>query len=212
VQFALTIGKYCHAGFYLNYPVAIPEGVKAYIIDGSDIEVDSEGTGTLTLNKLKGKVLPARTAVILDAPSATYSFYYTDEDAADDVSGNRLYGSPYLVYKEAADNHKYYVFGQKNGEVGLYKNSVKYDASGKEVDAATHYKVSANKISFAWDCSTTNVSAFRFRVRGTTDMAPANESDAQQPVIYNIYGHRVSKVVASGVYIVNGKKLYVHVR
>lgn len=212
VQFALTIGEYCHAGLYLNYPVAIPEGVKAYIIDGSDIEVDSEGTGTLTLNKLKGKVLPARTAVILDAPSATYSFYYTDEDAADDVSGNRLYGSPYLVYKEAADNHKYYVFGQKKGEVGLYKNSVKYDASGKEVDAATHYKVSANKICFAWDCSTNNVSAFRFRVRGTTDMAPANESDAQQPVIYNIYGHRVSKVVTSGVYIVNGNKLYVHVR
>ena len=207
VKHQLTMTVHEHAGLYLNYPVVIPDAVNAYIIDGSDIEIDADGVGQLTLTKLKGKVLPAQTAVILYAPEGDYIFAYTDE-ATDDVSDNLLKGSAYLTYKAAETGHHYYVFGQNDGEVGLYKNGVKYNAAGEAGD--THYRMSANKVLFDWGNTELKATSFRFRFNSpTTDI---ENIVVEGSVIFDLYGRRIPEVKISGLYIVDGVKRYIVVK
>ena len=206
VKFDMTIGEYGHAGLYLNYSVLIPAAVKAYIIDGSDVEIE-DGEGSLTLKQIEGSVLPAKTAVILEAEPNSYSFYYTENEA--NVGTNLLTGSAYQTYREAETNHNYYIFGHKEGVVGLYKNSVVYDATGAEGD--THYKMSANKVLFDWDNSAGNVNAFRFRIDGE-ETGIEEVTVGAEDTIYDLYGRRLVEVNTSGLYIVNGEKRYVKVK
>lgn len=203
--------KYEHAGLFLNYAVAKPEGVKAYYIDGTkDINI-VDGVGELKLTELEGDVIPARTAVILYAPeigndAKTYDFYYTTDDSEID---NLLTGSAYQTYREAETNHNYYIFGRKDDVVGLYKNSVVYDATGAAGD--THYKMSANKVLFDWDNSAGNVNAFRFRIDGE-ETGIEEVTVGAEDTIYDLYGRRLAEVTTSGLYIVNGEKRYVKVK
>ena len=224
VNFALTIGKYRHAGLYLNYPVTIPEGVKAYIAHTPDGE-----EGTIYADELDGTILPARTAVIVKGDSATYDFKYTtsDYDGSEDLTVNKLGGSAYLKYQQVAkEGNRCCVFGHKGGEVGLYKNYVEYtDANGSQTDAdensvvdtdnGTHFKISANKIYYEYEpASVSGASAFRFRFNSNSEndgetTAIDNLILAGDAVIYNLYGQRIAKVAEPGIYIVNGKKIYV---
>ena len=214
VKFDMTIGEYGHAGLYLNYSVLIPAAVKAYIIDGSDVEIE-DGEGSLTLKQIEGSVLPAKTAVILEAAPNSYSFYYTENEA--NVGTNLLTGSAYQTYRQAETNHNYYIFGQKDDVVGLYKNSVKYvydDEQSAYVEAAegaTHYKMSANKVLFDWDNSAGNVNAFRFRIEGE-ETGIEEVTVGAEDTIYDLYGRRLAEVTTSGFYIVNGEKRYVKVK
>lgn len=211
--------KYEHAGLFLNYAVAKPEGVKAYYIDGTKEINIVDGVGELKLTELEGDVIPARTAVILYAPeigndAKTYDFYYTTDDSEID---NLLTGSAYTQYLAAEADHAYYSFGQKKGQVGLYKNSVKYvydDEQSAYVEAAedaTHYKVSANKVLFDWDASSQGVTSFRFRMGDEETGIEGITIDADA-TIYDLYGRRVLEVVTPGLYIVNGEKRYVKVK
>ena len=224
VNFALTIGKYRHAGLYLNYPVTIPEGVKAYIAHTPNGE-----EGTIYADELDGTILPARTAVIVKGDAATYNFEYTDKeyDGSEDLTVNKLGGSAYLKYQQVAkEGNRCCVFGQKGGEVGLYKNYVEYtDANGSQTDAdknsvvdtdnGTHFKVSANKIYYEYEpASVSGASAFRFRFNSNSEndgetTAIDNLMLTGDAVIYNLYGQRIAKVAEPGIYIVNGKKIYV---
>ena len=211
--------KYEHAGLFLNYAVAKPKGVKAYYIDGTKEINIVDGVGELKLTELEGDVIPARTAVILYAPeigndAKTYDFCYTADDSEID---NLLTGSAYTQYLAAEADHAYYNFGQKEGQVGLYKNSVKYvydDEQSAYVEAAegaTHYKVSANKVLFDWDASSQGVTSFRFRMGDEETGIEGITIDADA-TIYDLYGRRVLEVVTPGLYIVNGEKRYVKVK
>ena len=223
VNFALNISQYEHAGLYLNYPVSIPDDVKAYYLDGSKISINDEGVGTLNLTEIEDEVIPARTAVILYAPHGNqtvgYDFVYA---AAPNYKyeDNLFTGSSYQTYREAVENHYYYVFGQNKGEIGLYKNGVKYkyndEGAIEEVtEGATHYKMSANKILFDWSNNTTAtmVKSFRFRLGTggqTTSLEDALMMD--NAIIYDLYGRRILDVKVSGLYIVDGVKRYVEVK
>ena len=206
VNFALSMSQYEHAGLYLNYAVEIPENVDAYYIAGNDIAIDAEGVGTLKLTKIEDGVIPARTGVILNAPAGNYAFNYVKSDAT--IKGNLLTGCTYLQYRAAEEGHSYYNFGQKEGVVGLYKNSVKYDAAGAE--GTTHYKMSANKVLFDWDNTESHVTSFRFSIGEETGIEGITiDADA---TIYDLYGRRVLEVVTPGLYIINGEKRYIQVK
>ncbi len=214
VKHPVSITQYEHAGLYLNYPVTIPDDVKAYYLDGSKILIDDEGVGTLKLTLIDGKILPARTAVILYAPhgetTVAYDFVYTEEQT--DEYENLFTGSTYQTYRKAEENHRYYVFGQNNGEVGLYKNGVKYDATGAE--GTTHYKMSANKILFDWNNSEPGQQAnsFRFLIGEQTTTDIDDELMDAEVVIYDLYGRRILEVTTSGIYLINGEKHYIRVK
>lgn len=222
VNFALKIGQYRHAGLYLDYATEIPEGVEAFVVHSPD------GDGTVVADLLEGSILPARTAVIVKGDEGEYSFKYTtDENTidAERIAANLLGGSAYLKYQQVAEGGNLCcVFGQKDGEVGLYKNWVGYaDVNGTAAedtngdgkvneDGGTHFKVSANKIYYEYEPSAVaGASAFRFRFNnkeeGTTtidELIFGGDS-----IIYNLYGQRIVKVAEPGIYIVNGKKIYV---
>ena len=213
VKHPVSITKYEHAGLYLNYPVYIPNDVKAYYLDGSKISIDDEGVGTLNLTKIEGDVIPARTAVILYAPHGNqtvgYDFVYAA--APNDEYDNLFTGSTYQTYREAEENHHYYVFGQNNGEIGLYKNGLKYNAEGAE--GTTHYRMSANKVLFDWGNTELKAASFRFRLGTggqTTSLEDALMMD--NAIIYDLYGRRILDVKVSGLYIVDGVKRYVEVK
>lgn len=222
VNFALKIGQYRHAGLYLNYAVEIPEGIQVYVVHTSD-----EKEEVVIADELEGTILPARTAVIVKGDADTYNFKYTSEDydGNDDLSVNLLGGSAYLKFQQVEETGKLCcVFGQKGGEVGLYKNWVGYiDANGTAAEDAngdgkvnqdngTHFKISANKIYYEYKPSdVAGASAFRFRFN-------SKEEDATpiggllitgDTVIYNLYGQRLIEIVEPGIYIINGKKMYV---
>ena len=230
MEFSLTIGQYRHAGLYLNYDVEIPDGVQVYIAHTPDGQ-----EGTIIADELDGTILPARTAVIVKADKGSYSFKYTDEssyDGADDLDANLLGGSAHLKYQQVAEpGNLCCVFGRLNDEVGLYKNYVQYvDAGGSTTieegegenrvvvddyansDKGTHFKVSANKIYYEYTPSNVaGASAFRFTFSSNDDTITELDTlmidgDA---VIYNLYGQRLSRVVEPGIYIINGKKMYV---
>ena len=204
----VTIGQYLHTSLYLDYATTIPEGVKAYIAKNPSEE------GTIDLVKLQGGVLPANTGVILYSETPdTYCFLQTNTEATEDVSENLLKGCASEQYVGGDDTKKYYIFGQKNDEVGLYWARMDYSADGSYVgnDQGSHFKASANKVYLALDAATgASLSGFRFRT-GTTDIEEV-EGAEQEWVIYNLYGQRLKEIVTSGFYIVNGVKRYVHVK
>ena len=215
VKHDVTVGTYQYTSLYLNYPTTIPQGVEAYIA----VEPSAE---TIKLVKLEGGVLPAETGVILysatatkDVP-ATYNFLYTTKEFTDVVSGNRLKGSAYVQYiGDETRAKKYYIFGVKGGEVGLYWANMDYDADGNEVDVkdqGTHFEASANKVYLELDANGASLaSGIRF-IKETTGIDLVESAETDEPEIYTLYGQRISKVATSGIYIINGEKRYINVK
>ena len=81
-----------------------------------------------------------------------------------------------------------------------------------DTDNGTHFKILANKIYFEYNPNAVaNASAFHFRFynkgEGTTTIDELIFGGGS--IIYNLYGQRIMKIIEPGVYIVDGKKIYV---
>ena len=210
VTYDLAISNYGLAGLYLNYPVAIPDDVKAYYVNIADGEVAK-------LTQITG-VIPANEGVIVKAQQGTYQFTYVSETPVEqDETTNLLLGSNYTRYLQGEDGMKYYLFGAKNSVVGLYWTYLQYNEDGTiadgnaNTDNGGYFKSSANKIYLPYS-STANATKFTFKFDDATGIEDLLEGLNSDDVIYNVQGRRIMKITESGIYIVNGKKRYIKVQ
>ena len=179
-----------YATLYLGQATYIPAGVEVYAVTG--IEGNSA-----TMTVVEG-VLPANTGVILKN-AGTYTF--KTAGATGSVDGNLLLGSVENTYVEG----NAYVLGMIEGKVGLYKAILHTNAEGGA--GTTHFLNNANK-AYLPMTNNAGAQALRFNFGETTGIEGVIEGTNANAVIFDLSGRRVAKM-QKGIYIVNGKKVYV---
>ena len=174
-----------YATFYTNYALALPDGVKAY-----SGQLDSQHQ-LIALTPIK-KVIPANTAVVIEAKEGTYHFNYT-ADEGQKVSHNDLLGT--ISEIKCSDEQSVYTLQQSEGSnIGLY-----LDEDGI-VPAHSAY-LNLAKIA-------TPIAGFPFTKDDLTGIEQLN-SNTEAQNIYNLNGQKLQQVEHSGIYIKNGKKVLI---
>lgn len=176
--FDLTVDNSGYNTLYLPYPTVLPEGVTAYVaqrIEGNEI----------TLAPIEGKVVPAKTGVVIAAEAGNYHFKPStiSSQATSLLSG-------VLNETETDMSKRYYTFDTQS-QPGFYL----YTGSTLE----------ANKAFLVRESNDTNES-YRLNIIpvGIDEII----TDSETTKIYDISGRRVN-TPAKGVYISNGKKVLV---
>ena len=182
-DYVLNVTEAGWATLYLGYNVVIPEDVTCYVI--SEVAEESVVLEEIT------DVLPANTAVIVEAEEGEYTFEVT-EDAAE-VESDML-----GTTKDEYVDDEAYVLGIVDGVVGLYKAKM---AGGVWLNNANKAYLPASVASGAASYS------FRFG-EGTTAIENV-EVENEVKTIFDLTGRRVEAITAPGIYIINGKKVLV---
>ena len=184
-DYVLNVTEAGWATMYLGYNVIIPEDVNCYVID----EIDG---AVVNLNQVEG-VLPANTAVIVEAEEGEYTFEVTEETAAVENVMEGTLKNEYIT-KEA------YVLGvDDEGVVGLYKAEMN---GGVWLNTANKAYLPASAVPAAAQ----GAASFSFRFgEGTTGIENVAVDNAVK-AIYDLTGRRVEAITAPGIYIVNGVK------
>ena len=191
-DYVLNVTEAGWATMYLGYNVVIPEDVTCYVI--SEVAEESVVLEEIT------DVIPANTAVIVEAEAGEYTFVVTD--SANEIE-NIMLGTTKDEYIDKAA----YVLGYVNianenepvnMQVGLYKAAMN---GGVWLNNANKAYLPASVASGAASYS------FRFG-EGTTGIENV-EVENEVKTIYDLTGRRVEAITAPGIYIVNGKKVLV---
>ena len=171
--------------FYQPYPVALLEGVNAYIVTAA-------ASDYVTLTRFEGTI-PENTAVILNNGEPM-------GEAVDvDFSTNLLKGTTVdtYIHEEA------YVLSKVDGEVGFYKAEM---TDGTWLNNATKAYLPANAVP----AELQDAASFSFRFgEGTTGISEVKGESGNVKGIYDLTGRRVEAITAPGIYIVGGKKVLV---
>ena len=181
----LTVGDVNWASLMLGFEAAIPAEVAAYVVSSVD-------GGYAQLTEVEG-VLPANTAVLINAEAGDYEFAYS-ADAPATVAANELKGTLYNKNVASAA----YALGVKEGVVALY--TVALDQADGTAFINYAYKAYLPK--------NTAAASISLRIEGATGIEPSTLNSQPSTQIYDLMGRRVEKMV-KGVYIVNGKKVVV---
>ena len=178
------------SSFYAAFPVAIPEGVEAYIVTAAN-------AGYVTLTQIYNAV-PANTGVILKGGSieATNDNYYSGE--VTEVTGNLLKGTMGNAYIE----EEAYVLGKVDGVIGLYKALM---TDGQWLNNANKAYLPASVVP----ASAQGAASFSFRFGEGTTAIENVEVVNEVKAIYDLTGRKVEVITAPGIYIINGKKVLV---
>ena len=167
--------------FYQPYPVALPEGVNAYIVTAA-------ASDCVTLTRFEGTI-PANTAVIINNGEPKGEAVDVDFDT------NLLKGTTVDTYI----NEEAYVLSRVDGEVGFYKAEM---TDGTWLNNATKAYLPASAVP--------NKSAtfYGFDWEGTTGIEKV-EMRNEKSEIYDLTGRRVENITAPGIYVVGGRKFLV---
>lgn len=173
-----------YATLYLDYAVRIPTGVNAY-----RAVLDAENA-VLTLYRLSNGVIPANFAVIIENLDKTNSITLVKYNAETTALQNDLQGT--LVDKEIDDVANYYVLGH------TAKSHLGFFHPAQNI-------LAANKAYVEWNGN--NGKALRVKRANETGIESVVDA-CESNVYYDIFGRRVENPT-SGLYILNGKKVYI---
>ena len=209
-----------YSTLYLAYNAKIPEGITASIVE----EINE--IGQLVLTPVAGGILPANTAVVLscettDAQNVAAEFVYTDEESTFDTTGNMLQGTSYNKLVHCGDTYNVYMLGKKSGRVAFYRTYENRGASGNKVtvegygtnhNQGGYVLCNANK-AYLLESENQGLAAaamYSFFLGGaTTELDEVEGENGQVNAIYDLQGRKLVKVTSPGIYIVNGKKVYI---
>lgn len=176
-----------YATFYAPVEVTLPAEVTAHTV--------TENGEYATLSDAIN-VVPAKNGVILAGEAGTYNLTVSNTGAENLTNALAGTVAKTLVTKETG---AYYVLGIVDEVVGLYNpvigedNTKFYNAGHK---AYWHIPAASQVAGFRFGGNTTAIESVLI---GTEANAP----------IYDLSGRRVNNAVKGGIYIVNGKKVYV---
>lgn len=172
-----------YSTLYLPYVVKLPEGVTAY-------------TGTLegnvlTIKAIESGVVPAYTAVLLEDTEKRSTINLTMVNTTAKITDNDLQGT--LTAIDVIDNSKYYVLGHGSSHIGFY-----------------HPNSNTLKANAAYIYVEDGATALSIRREGATDIEEEEVAidNEQSAIIYDLMGRRVENPTR-GLYIINGKKVFV---
>ena len=187
-DYNLNVSAAGWATLYLGYNVIIPEDVICYIIS----EIDDMA---VKLEEVKG-ILPANTAVIVNAEAGEYTFVATDNTTEVTSNMTGTLKNEYIT-KEA------YVLSKVDGVIGFYKAEM---TGGAWLNNANKAYLPASALP-----ATANSAAFYSIIWGGDDeentTAIENVETATVNVIFDLSGRRVNEITEKGIYIINGKKV-----
>ena len=190
----VTVSSAEWATMYLGYAVYVPENVNVYAVTGAE-------NGYVTKSQLEG-VIPANTGVLLEN-AGTYTFKKAIATEFANVEGNLMNGSVEDTYVEGT---AYVLANDSELGVGMYKAALNKDAEGNE--GTTHFLNNAGKAYLVLPTANETVAFYGLDWDGTTGVENV-EIENEVKAIYDLTGRRVEAITASGIYIVNGKKVLV---
>ena len=181
----ISISEAGYTAFYAPVAVEMPAGVTAHT-------VTINGDWATLSDPLE--VVPAYTGVVIAGPAGEYdlpiveTFEVVDDNALlGTIAADYVKGDAYVLSKPAGK------------EIGFYR------ATLNKLDGTAFY-LSSHKAYLP--ASAAQGSAFYgLRIGGTTGITEVETAPAED-VIYDLTGRRVTKIVAPGIYIVNGVKKF----
>lgn len=183
-----TVEDKSYATTYLPFDVTLPADVKAYIV------TEAEG-GKATVSEVAD--IPANQGVVLVSETAASKATLTLGTASANCGSNILIGTnPRLTIAEG-DKNNYYIFGNGSNGVGFYHpNSITLKENRAYLPASA---VTASG----------SVNGFKLDFGGVnTGIEATIQADEANATYYDLSGRRVIRP-AKGIYVKNGRKVYV---
>ena len=222
----------------------IPEGITAYILTGrevadgshlrvTDYEAFADGTPVYNLMPIGCGIIPAGLPVIIKGTQGVHYFpinYNANDDTDSDgttksdelqeeIAGlrdaNWLDGTHDARFISEADGYTHQILSKKNGEVGMYKVTMKSAAERGITYISTEKKLFINQSHRAWLCyptATISASGYSFAIGGTghdtTGIDEVIGESGKVKGIYDLQGRKIDNPT-KGIYIIDGKKILI---
>ncbi len=189
--FTLNVTSAGWATLFLAGDVIIPDGVMCYT-------VSSFSGNYVLLEEITTDVLPSETAAIVEATEGDYLFEFNGEKTA-------YAGTNYLKGTAANEyvTEEAYVLSVVDGEVGLYKAAMN---GGVFLNNANKAYLPASSVP------NKTVEFYGFDWGGTTgieNIEGVAGNNFGEGAIYDLTGRKINSIAVSGIYIIDGKKVFI---
>ena len=209
----VTISAAGQATFYAPVALEIPDDLNVYVLKEKNISTESYATMTRL-----SRIIPANTGVIIKGTQGDYNFNIVEEDdnaiaeaiaeAKAEAEGNVFEGTVAATYV----NKDAYILAKKNGVVGLFPLSNNSYITGGETatfNNKSHKAYLPVEGNFGELLKKSNGFRFIFDDSIATGIDEMKTENGNEKTIYDLQGRKLSEITEPGIYIINGKKVFV---
>lgn len=189
IQKSVSLTDAEYGTLYSDVALSIPEGITAY-------------TGVIEGEKLKlsalSRIIPANTAVVLNGNAGEYVFQASAESGVRPEK-NDLMGSLSNILKPTKNSESLpatvYTLQNLDNGIGFYKYT------------GTHMQPCKAYLMLD-EVQAQNVRSLVFDTEGTTAIENISISPTGKAQLYDLQGRKINQVKQAGIYILNGKKVW----